>query len=154
VTEKLREALTYYFVKKLFAVHHEFGIERWGKRRLDMLCMDFRTNLVGVEVKSCLADYRSDKKWRNYLPYVHRMYFCFPQSVMESRVFPSIKEELKSEGVGILTLAPSGKITCALKCKVREVDEERRLKLLIKMAWRGGESRRTVKRVKRVYLEE
>lgn len=102
--------------------------------------------------KSCLSDYREDGgKWKCYLPYVNKLYFCFPPSVVQSRKFPEIQAELKAEGVGILELE-DGKIRCTQKAKKRTVSEDTKYKMLVKMAWRNGESRRTIKRVKKVEL--
>lgn len=152
ITEKLYEALTYYYVKKLYSVHPEFGIEKWGRRRLDALCLNYRGEMIGVEVKSCLADYRTDKKWRTYLPYTNKLYFLFPPSVIESRKFPEIKAEIKAEGAGILTLK-YGRVHALVGAKTREVDEKCKYQMLVKMAWRGGTTRREIKRAKAVHLE-
>jgi hypothetical protein len=149
ITAALLTAATFYWAKKTYSVHPEFGIERWGKRRLDAVCMNFKSNFVGLEIKSCLADYRTDKKWRNYLPYVNQFYFLFPPSVIESRCFKEIRAELKAEGAGILQLS-NGKIRCLQKAKWREVPAEIQHNMLVKMAWRTGDCRRNVKRTRRV----
>lgn len=147
VTAKLLTAVTFYFVKKMYSVHREVGVERWGARRLDVLCMDYRTNTVAVEIKSCLADFRTDKKWRNYLKGpVNQMYFCFPQSVIESRKFSEIKDELKSEGVGILALGANGRIRVMQNAKKRQASVIAKYQLFTKLAWRAGDSKRNVKR--------
>ena len=153
IAEKLYEATTYYMVKKMFSVHREFGIEKWGKRRLDLLCFDFKTEIIGYEIKSCLADYRSDSKFQLYLPYVNKLYVVFPPSVINSRVFPEIKAELKGLGVGIMTLPASGRLKCVLGAKTRPVSIVAKYRIFVKMAWRGGDSKRNIKRTKRVFLE-
>lgn len=154
ITEKLYEAVTYYFVKKMHSVHREVGVERWGRKRLDAMCIDFRSNITGVEVKSCLADFRTDKKWRAYLSHCNRLYFMFPPSVLKSRKFAEIKAELKAEGVGILTLSPTtGKVRCVTGARYHEVSDARKFELYRKLAWIGGDSRRNIKRIKRVYLK-
>src|SRR5690606_13287961 len=109
-----------------------------------------------IEIKSCLADYRTDKKWREYIKEgspLDKMYFVFPPSVVNSRKFDEIKAEIKAEGVGILTVG-DGKIKCIQNAKLRDVEPTLKHKALIKMAWRGGDSRRTIKRVRRVHIEE
>lgn len=154
ITEKLYEAVTYYFVKKLCAVHREVGVERWGRARLDAMCIDFKSNITGVEVKSCLADFRSDKKWRKYLSHVNKLYFMFPPSVIKSRKFAEIKAEIKAAGAGILTLSEtSGKVRCVTGARYSEVSTERKFEIYRKLAWIGGDSRRNIKRIKRVYLK-
>lgn len=154
ITEKLYEAVTFYFVKKLCSVHREVGVERWGRARLDAMCIDYKTNIVGVEVKSCLADYRTDKKWKKYLSHCNKLYFCFPPSVIKSRKFPEIKAELAEHGVGILTLSEtSGRIRCIKGAQYREVSTTRKFEIYKKLAWIGGDSKRNIKRTRRVYLE-
>ncbi len=153
ITAKLQEATTYYFVKKMYSVHAEFGVERWGRRRLDLLCMNYKGELVGVEIKSCLADYRADSKFHLYLPYVNKLYFCFPPSVVESRTFPEIKKTLRAQNIGIMTLAASGRIRCISGATYTKISKQKKYEFFIKMTWLAGESKRTIKRTKRVYLE-
>lgn len=152
-TERLHKAVTYYFVKKMFSVHREVGVQRWGARRIDIMCLDFLSNIVGVEIKSCLADYRSDSKWRSYLEGpVNQFYFCFPPSVINSRVFPEIKAELKAEGVGILALGENGRIRVIQNAKKRHVNIVAKHRLFIKLAWRAGDSKRNIKRTQAARL--
>lgn len=153
VTEKLHEAVKYYYVKMMYSVFHEVGILRWGAARLDVLAIDLGARIIAVEIKSCLADFRTDKKWRSYLPYTNRMYMCFPKSVIESRVFPEIKEELKAEGVGILTLMDDGFIKCIMGATHRRMSVVKKFQIYKRLAWREGDSRRNIPRIKQVSYE-
>ena len=45
-------------------------------RRADMAALDRAGAITMVEVKSCRADFRSDRKWYEYLPYCDRFYFA------------------------------------------------------------------------------
>jgi hypothetical protein len=45
-------------------------------RRADLLALDRSGQITLVEVKSCRADFRSDRKWRHYLDYCDRFYFA------------------------------------------------------------------------------
>ena len=46
--------------------------------RIDVLQIDRNKNeLDGYEIKSCIQDFRTDKKWQNYLELVNRLYFVF-----------------------------------------------------------------------------
>lgn len=47
-------------------------------RRADVVALDGGGELAIVEVKSSLADYRTDGKWRDYLAYCDRFYFAVP----------------------------------------------------------------------------
>ena len=55
-------------------------------RRADVLALGPRGDLVIVEVKSSLEDFRADQKWRDYQPYCDVFYFAvapeFPRAVL------------------------------------------------------------------------
>ena len=59
VTKVLTAAASHYYIRKMYSVFPEFGVGRRGQRRLDLLCMDTKLNLVGVEIKSCKKDFDS-----------------------------------------------------------------------------------------------
>jgi hypothetical protein len=52
-------------------------------RRADLMALDPRGTITILEVKSCLADFRSDSKWEDYRQWCDRFYFAvdsaFPQ---------------------------------------------------------------------------
>lgn len=62
-------------------------------RRVDVMALDRHGILTVVEVKSSLADYRSDGKWQEYLPWCDAFYFAVAEDFDRS-VLP--------EGVGIM----------------------------------------------------
>ena len=45
-------------------------------RRADVVAMSGRGDILIVEVKSCLLDYRTGAKWQDYLEYCDRLYFA------------------------------------------------------------------------------
>jgi hypothetical protein len=55
-------------------------------RRADLMALDPRGSLTIVEVKSCTADFRSDRKWPDYRQWCDRFYFAvmadFPQELI------------------------------------------------------------------------
>lgn len=55
-------------------------------RRVDFMAVDRKGLIWVIEIKSCLADYRSDAKWQTYLEYCDRFAFAvdeaFPQEVL------------------------------------------------------------------------
>ena len=55
-------------------------------RRADLMALGARGELVIVEVKSSLEDYRVDRKWGEYLPYCDRFAFAvapeFPREIL------------------------------------------------------------------------
>lgn len=56
-------------------------------RRADLVGVNKSGEVAIVEVKSCLADFRSDQKWQQYLPYSDSFYFAvdeqFPLTVLD-----------------------------------------------------------------------
>jgi hypothetical protein len=65
-------------------------------RRADLAAIDRAGAIILVEVKSCRADFRADRKWREYLDYCDRFYFavalrgefCDPRSLNELVLIP------------------------------------------------------------------
>ena len=57
-------------------------------RRADLAAIDRAGAITLVEVKSCRADFRSDRKWHEYLAYCDRFYFAvgrdFPLDLLPS----------------------------------------------------------------------
>lgn len=57
-----------------------------NKRRVDVCALGRDGSFVVIEVKSSLADYRADGKWREYLPHCDSFYFAvgpdFPQDIL------------------------------------------------------------------------
>ena len=45
-------------------------------RRADVAAIDRAGTITLIEVKSCRADFCSDRKWHQYLPYCDRFYFA------------------------------------------------------------------------------
>jgi hypothetical protein len=45
-------------------------------RRADVVALSGAGDIVIVEIKSCLLDYRTDGKWEDYLPFCDRLYFA------------------------------------------------------------------------------
>lgn len=58
--------------------------------RIDVLEINKRKNvLIGYEVKSCIQDFRTDKKWEKYLGLINQLYFVF-----DNETFEKHKEEI------------------------------------------------------------
>jgi len=47
-------------------------------RRVDIMALGRRGEIITVEIKSCVADFRSDGKWKDYLDYCDRFFFAVP----------------------------------------------------------------------------
>ena len=62
-------------------------------RRADLMALGPKGEVVIVEVKSSLEDYRVDRKWGEYAPYCERFYFA---------VSPEFPREILAEGPGLI----------------------------------------------------
>lgn len=47
-------------------------------RRADILALGKTGDLIIVEIKSSVADFRADRKWANYREFADRLYFAVP----------------------------------------------------------------------------
>jgi len=56
-------------------------------RRADVVALSGKGDVLIVEIKSCLLDYRTDAKWHDYLDYCDRLYFAVRQ-ISPARSFP------------------------------------------------------------------
>lgn len=156
ITKSLTEAVTYYLVKKGYSCHKEFGVAPGGRQRLDVIAFNLKMNFIGVEIKSCPADYRSDTKWIDYLDTgtFHKFYFCITKKMYENEKFyKQLKHDLKPHNVGIMVLWDNGYIKVTKNARQREADNKALKRMLVKMAWRGGDSLHNIKRRKRVYIQ-
>jgi hypothetical protein len=47
-----------------------------SKRRVDVVGLNKAGQFIIIEIKSSVADFRSDEKWPEYLPFADQMYFA------------------------------------------------------------------------------
>jgi len=87
-----------------YCVLREFKLT--SGRRVDVAGLDNKGHFVVVEVKSSLADFRSDEKWPEYLPYCDAFYFAvgpeFPADIL-----PEDQGVLVADGFGGVIRRPS-----------------------------------------------
>ena len=55
-------------------------------RRADVMAVGPKGEIVIVEVKSCLQDFRTDQKWPEYAPYCDRFYFAVDCDFPKDRI--------------------------------------------------------------------
>ncbi|MGN0014543.1 MAG: MmcB family DNA repair protein [Candidatus Gastranaerophilaceae bacterium] len=73
--------------------------------RIDVLEINKRKNyLVGYEVKSCIQDFRSDKKWEKYLELINQLYFVFDNETFEKHESEILEKLGDKAGVYIYTI--------------------------------------------------
>jgi hypothetical protein len=57
-------------------------------RRADVMALSARGEIVILEVKSCLNDFRTDQKWPEYAPYCDRFFFAVDCDFPKDRLPP------------------------------------------------------------------
>lgn len=138
----MTKAVTDFYVDKLYSVHKEFGLNR-GNRRMDLLAVNMKGKFICIEVKTCRADYTTDSKWREYLPFCNQMYIAIPQKFYDSSFFEQLENDVKPHKVGIILVTDRNKCVVVKSAANRVVSDKIMMDHFIKMAWRGGESKRT-----------
>src|SRR5258708_24119220 len=66
-------------------------------RRVDVMALGRRGEILVVEIKSSVADFRADHKWQDYLEFCDRFAFA---------VGPEFPQALLPEAVGLMVAAP------------------------------------------------
>ena len=68
-------------ILRLFARHDIFGITEVplpNGRRLDIMAIDARGQIIAVEIKCSRADLLGDRKWQDYFDYCDRYFWAVP----------------------------------------------------------------------------
>lgn len=74
ITIAVRQGATRLLVHAGYAPIWEFSLA--NNRRADICCLNPKGELVIVEVKSGIHDFKSDNKWRDYAPFCDLFYFA------------------------------------------------------------------------------
>lgn len=75
-------------------------------RRVDVMAVDRKGFLTVVEIKSSAADYRSDRKWQDYLPWCNAFYFAVPET-FDRGMLPDGVGVMVADAYGAAVVAPS-----------------------------------------------
>lgn len=90
-----------------YAVLTEFPLG--NGRRVDIIAMDGGGETLIVEVKSCVADFRADRKWTEYLPYCDLFYFAVPEAFPRD-LLPADCGLMVADGYGAAILRPAPRL--------------------------------------------
>lgn len=145
VADSLKLAASLYFVKRMYGVYHEVGVNRRGRRRADLLCVKMNGEVVICEVKSCHADFKADHKFSDYLGYCHKFYLV----VLESDWHSWLSDYDLPKTMGVLVLGEDGRCKVVKSCSRRDVELG---SLYFKLAWRGSTYSKRNTRFRRVYV--
>lgn len=81
-------------------------------RRVDVMAVDRSGFLTVVEIKSSAADYRSDRKWQDYLAWCNAFYFAVPE-MFDRSLLPDGVGVMVADAYGAAVIAPSPEFTLA-----------------------------------------
>jgi len=66
-------------------------------RRADVVAVNAASDILIVEIKSSVADFRADQKWRDYRAHCDRFYFAIPQDI-PPRIMPEDEGLIVADG--------------------------------------------------------
>lgn len=127
----IRQIVSSRYTHKRWAVHFEVGLCKGGRLRADVLAINMGAGIEVVEVKSSVADFRSDKKMAAYMKFCDKMYLACTKEV-----YDKIKE-MVLPGIGIYVVGESS-IYVAKRAQRRNVHGKTRLNLMARMAYRSA----------------
>jgi hypothetical protein len=155
IASALKEASANMFFRYRYSMSYEVGLQAWGSRRADVIGNKISGDIVLIEVKSSVADFRGDSKFHEYQKFCDRMYLSFTKEVA---LKINKDKELMSripKRVGILILEDHGYMRVVKKALIVPVETSLRISILARLAWRAGElSKRTTRSRKRVFIDK
>ena len=85
-------------------------------RRADIVALAMDATIIIVEIKSSIADFRADTKWRQYRAHCDRFYFAIPESV-PTDIMPDDAGLILADAYGgdILRQAPEHRMASATR---------------------------------------
>src|ERR1700724_663657 len=85
-------------------------------RRADIVALATDATIYIVEIKSSIADFRTDTKWRDYRAHCDRLFFAIPESV-PVEIMPEDARLILADAFGaeILRQAPEHRIAAATR---------------------------------------
>lgn len=99
--KELCRGVTRAFAQRGFACLAEFALA--NGRRADILALGRDGDLVIIEIKSSVADFRSDRKWPEYRDYCDRLCFAVPEG-FPLELIPEDCGLIKADGFGAVVL--------------------------------------------------
>ena len=68
-------------------------------RRADVVAVNDQGEILIVEIKSSVADFRADQKWRDYRAHCDRLFFAIPED-MPAEIMPQDEGLMVADGFG------------------------------------------------------
>ena len=101
-------------VTRFLAEHNESSLSEFTLktgRRVDLIALDHKGIVTIIEIKSSIADFRSDKKWLEYLDFCDRFFFAVTTDFPVRRL-PDTCGIILADGFGasVLRKSPESKL--------------------------------------------
>lgn len=131
---RLKDAFRTYYRDKRWAVHEELGLNKGGKLRADMVAHTLSGHFVIGEIKSCVADFKTDSKCDKYVKYANKMYF-----VMTDKTWAKLEDQVEfPSNVGVMVVNSANVLKVVKKAKKRELAPSFQLRMALRAGYRGG----------------
>lgn len=132
--EHIKQCVARYYHKKLWFTASEVGLCKHGRLRADLIASNMGSYLVIIEVKSSVADFRTDKKWHKYAEFANKFYFAFSPEVYEK-----VKDKIP-KGVGVFLVYDSGHTKVRCPARHHEIEAATKLNLMTRLAYRSNDT--------------
>lgn len=132
IADNIKKSVGIYYRKKRRAVFPELGVTKGGSLRADLLVLAMNGHVVIVEVKSSVADFRTDKKMVKYLPYCSQAYVA-----MTIKTYRKVEDDIDPR-FGVFIMTRDGVTIKKVKpAKSRDLKPEVAQNLAIRAAFRS-----------------
>lgn len=137
---ELKRLVAKYWCSKRYGVNFELGLNPRGRLRADVFAMNLKGHTIIVEVKSCMADFKSDFKWQLYQKYAHKMYLA-----MTEDLWAKLKGTIP-KGVGVMVTKYNARNVGSMKVvqhasSNKELDPDIHQSMVLRVAYRGARYR-------------
>ena len=122
LSRKILQNTMRFLSEKGYRVLSEFALP--NKKRVDIIGINLKKEIVIVEVKSNKNGIKLDKKWKNYLNYCNYFYFACNGK---------LKDLNFSKNIGLIQ-SSSNNIKITKKSKYKKLSENKKNKLIFKIA--------------------
>ena len=103
-TERITDAIARSYYEQGEGVLREFKLK--VKRRADLITINDKGWITIIEIKSSVADFRSDKKWNEYIEWADQFYFGVAHN-FPIAILPKEHGIITTDGFDIYKVQPS-----------------------------------------------
>lgn len=121
------------FTNKNYVVNREisFNVNKRKRIRADLIALNMKKEVIIVEIKSCLQDFLTDKKYTEYKRFCHKLYIGTDLETAE-KIKPLVDKEV---GIIVGNRVYKG-------ARRREIKEEDFMQVLLRFAFRNADYNR------------